>query len=369
MVLVGGVGRVPVPAAAGRALADRGPRHHRRPRHRARGLDRGLHRPLRQADGGDLPRDALRRAVLHRDRLLGRDAGDQLRPSGRLGRSARSSSRTSRKSLFPKLFAIPGPARLRLEPALARPEPDRQAGPVRAADLAALRGAAGGGRPDDWRLPGRIPGCRISTPTSSSTSRSSRCRSTARRRRCWASTSRRSAARSRPCWAAGRSPASSATASSTTSIVQLKDVDRTNPDDLREIFVRGSDGQHGGALEPGADRGDGGAQGAQPLQQAALGDAHRDPGAGLLDGRGAGLPRRRGRQAAARDRHRPERPEPRVPQLHQRPLRHLPAGAGLHLSGAGGPVRELDRPGDHHADRAAVDDGRACSPSSSPARA
>ena len=25
-------------------------------------------------------------------------------------------------------------------------------------------------------------------------------------------------------------------------IVQLKDVDRTNPDDLREIFVRGSDG-------------------------------------------------------------------------------------------------------------------------------
>ena len=92
---------------------------------------------------------AVRRAVLHRDRLLRRDAGHQLRPAGRLGRSARSSSRTSPSGLFPKLFAHPGPARLRLQSALAGPEPDRQAGAVRPADLAALRGAAGGGRPAD----------------------------------------------------------------------------------------------------------------------------------------------------------------------------------------------------------------------------
>ena len=43
----------------------------------------------------------------------------------------------------------------------------------------------------------------------------------------------------------------------------------------------------------------------------------------------------------------------------QRPLRHLPAGAGLHLPGAGGAVRELHRPVHHHADGAAVDDRRA----------
>ena len=121
------------------------------------------------------------------------------------------------KSLFPKLFAIPGLLAFASQPALARPEPDRQAGPVRAADLPALRGAAGGGRPDAGGGAAESRACRISTATSSSTSRSSRSASTARRRRCWASMSTRSAARSRPCWAAGRSRASSARASSTTS--------------------------------------------------------------------------------------------------------------------------------------------------------
>ena len=38
-----------------RAVADRGPRHDRGSRHRAGRLDPGLHRPLRQAHGGDLP--------------------------------------------------------------------------------------------------------------------------------------------------------------------------------------------------------------------------------------------------------------------------------------------------------------------------
>ena len=52
-------------------------------------------------------------------------------------------------------------------------------------------------------------------------------------------------------------------------------------------------------------------------------------------------------------------PVARVPRVERRPLLHLPAGAGLHLPGAGGAVRELHRPLHHHADGAAVDDRRA----------
>ncbi len=69
-------------------------------------------------------------------------------------------------------------------------------------------------------------------------------------------------------------------------------------------------GQHGGAVKPGEDRGDRSAQGAESFQQIALGDPDCDPGTGLFDGRGSELPGRRGRQAAAGDHHRPERPEP-----------------------------------------------------------
>ena len=142
-------------------------------------------------------------------------------------------------------------------------------------------------------------------------------------------------------------------------MVQLKDVDRTNPDDLREIFVRGGDGSMVALSNLVAIE-----ETVAPKElnhfnklRAATLTATLAPGYSMgealafLDAEAAKLPRG--------DRHRPQRPEPRVPQLHQRPLRHVPAGAGLHLSGAGGPVRELDRPGDHHADRAAVDDGRA----------
>ena len=41
-------------------------------------------------------------------------------------------------------------------------------------------------------------------------------------------------------------------------IVQLKDVDRTNPDDLREIFVRGRDGSMVALSNLVTHRGDGG---------------------------------------------------------------------------------------------------------------
>ena len=67
-------------------------------------------------------------------------------------------------------------------------------------------------------------------------------------------------------------------------------------------IVRGQRRQHGALSQPGDDRGDGGAQGTQPFQQAALGDHHRDAGAGLYDGRGADLPGRRGRQCCRRRR-------------------------------------------------------------------
>ena len=69
-------------------------------------------------------------------------------------------------------------------------------------------------------------------------------------------------------------------------------------------------------------------------------------------------PRRR-RVAAADGADRPRRPVARVPRVGQGALLHLRAGAALHLSGAGGAVRELRRPVRHHADGAAGDDRRA----------
>ena len=45
-----------------------------------------------------------------------------------------------------------------------------------------------------------------------------------------------------------------------------------------------------------------------------------------------------------------QRPEPRYPRRRAEPRAGLRAGAGLHLSGAGGAVRELPRPADHPAD-------------------
>ena len=58
-------------------------------------------------------------------------------------------------------------------------------------------------------------------------------------------------------------------------IVQVADVDRTNPDDLPTIYVRGRDGEMVQLSNLVNIERDGGAEGAQPLQPAARGDDHR----------------------------------------------------------------------------------------------
>ena len=97
-----------------------------------------------------------------------------------------------------------GPARLRLQPALARPEPDRQAGAVRAAELAALRGAAGCRRPADRGGPAEP---RAAEPRQRPEAQQAAAQGRHRPREGGAAGHRRrirSAARSRPCWAGAR---------------------------------------------------------------------------------------------------------------------------------------------------------------------
>ena len=73
-------------------------------------------------------------------------------------------------------------------------------------------------------------------------------------------------------------------------VVKIADIDRQNPDDLRRIYVRGRDD----AMVPLSNlithQGDGGAEGAQPLQPAARRHHHRAAGAGLHVERRARLP-------------------------------------------------------------------------------
>ncbi len=82
-----------------------------------------------------------------------------------------------------------------------------------------------------------------SKPTSSSTSPRSRCRSIATVRRTPACRWTRSGGRSRRCWAGGRSRASSRQGEQYDVIVQMLPADRTNPEDISNIFVRGRDDQ------------------------------------------------------------------------------------------------------------------------------
>ena len=74
-------------------------------------------------------------------------------------------------------------------------------------------------------------------------------------------------------------------------VVKIADIDRQNPDDLRRIYVRGRDN----AMIPLSNlithQGDGGAEGAQPLQPAARRDDHRAARAGLYAERRPRLPR------------------------------------------------------------------------------
>ena len=118
--------------------------------------------------------------------------------------------------------------------------------------------------------------------------------------------------------------------------------------------------QHDFARQPGRRQRNHRAARTQPLRPAPRGDHHRQPGAGLHDGRGAELHGRHRQPAAqARLRGRLQRPDARVPPVVVLARADLHPGAGLHLPGAGGAVRELPRSVHHHADGAAVDGRRA----------
>ena len=178
--------------------------------------------------------------------------GDQLHRAWSTGSSGRSSQQDITASPVSQAVRDPGPARLRLEPAVARPEPDRQAGPVRAADLAALRGAAGSGRPAHGGGPAESGAAESRHRPQAQQAAAQGRRSTARRRRC-SGIDVETIGRTVETMLGGRQVTRfKREGKQYDVIVQLKDVDRTNPDDLREIFVRGSDGKHGGPLQPGA---------------------------------------------------------------------------------------------------------------------
>ena len=76
---------LPVHHAEVGARADRGPRHHRRHRHRARRLDARVHRSLCEADRGSLSAGAGDQAVLRGHRLPRGEPGDLVLAPGRLG--------------------------------------------------------------------------------------------------------------------------------------------------------------------------------------------------------------------------------------------------------------------------------------------
>ena len=77
-------------------------------------------------------------------------------------------------------------------------------------------------------------------------------------------------------------------------VVQMEDDKRRQPSDLTSIYVRGNDGTADPAVEPGVAPGDGGAEGAESLQQAARRDHQRRTPAGLHPRPGA-RPHRPGR--------------------------------------------------------------------------
>ena len=164
--------------------------------------------------------------------------------------------------------------------------------------------------------------------------------------RCSASTSTRSAGRRDHAGRPAGHPLQARTASSTTSSCRSGDVDRTKPDDLREIYrprprrARWSSSPTWCASRRRWRRRSSttSTSCARPRITATLAPGYSIGEAlAFLDrGRQACLP-----AGVSTDYRRPESREFR--SLDQRPLRHLPAGAGLHLSGAGGPVRELHR--------------------------
>ena len=340
------------------AVADRGSRHHRRHRHRAGGLDGRLHRPVRAHRG----RSSARRPFVERfftvDRLLGRDPGDQLRPAGRLGPAHRSSSRTSPRACSPscsrsRACSPSPPTRLRSgQSPIDKPVQFvlQTSQPYEVLQEAVDQMMAGARRTRACRTRQR-PEAQQAAAQGQDRPREGGADGDRRRRR--------SAARSRPCWAGGRSPASSARASSTTSWSSSRTSDRTTP----TICARSSSAASDGGMVPLSNL----VAIEETVAPKELNHFNKL--------RSATLPRpwrpatRWARRCLPRGRGAAKLPPGIVTDLNgqsrefrsldQRALRHLPPGAGLHLPGARGPVRELDRPVRHHADGAAVDDRRA----------
>ena len=143
-------------------------------------------------------------------------------------------------------------------------------------------------------------------------------------------------------------------------MVKIADIDRQNPDDLRRIYVRARDG----AMIPLSNlitiKETVAPKELNHFNQlrAATITAQLAPGYTLSDG--LELPRQDRAGGAAE--YRACRLCRRVARVQVGELEHvsdLPARARLHLSRAGGAVRELHRSLHHHADRAAVDHRRA----------
>ncbi len=146
-------------------------------------------------------------------------------------------------------------------------------------------------------------------------------------------------------------------------IVQVAAADRSNPVRRRRYLRACQRRADGAAGQPGQGRRDGQSARTQPLRPAPRRDDHRQPGAGLCDGRGADLHGRRCRtHPAERLRGRLQRPVARVQGLVEFAGADLCPGAGLHLPGAGRAVRKLPRSLHHHADRTFVDDRRPAGP-------
>jgi multidrug efflux pump len=142
-------------------------------------------------------------------------------------------------------------------------------------------------------------------------------------------------------------------------IVQVADADRRNPEDIRDIYVRGRDGSMisldnlVGVRETIAPR----ELNHFGQRRAVTITANLAPGYTM--GEALSLHGRHRQPAAqGRLRGRLQRAVARIPPVVLVAGADLHARPGLHLPGAGGAVRELPRPVHHHADGAAVDGRR-----------
>ena len=143
-------------------------------------------------------------------------------------------------------------------------------------------------------------------------------------------------------------------------IVQIADIDRHNPDDMRRIYVRGRDNAMVQLSNLVSIKETVAPKELNHFNQLRAATITAHARARLHAERRPGLPQPGGQGRAAGDgAYRLFGPVARIPGSQRQHVSDLPAGALLHLSRAGGAVRELHRSVHHHADRAAVDDRRA----------